>query len=329
MLLALPPLQALFGSALVLLLEAAARVDGQQTSMDTAWDALRRHRLVDVQLDDSVLPLFDRQAGQERVERWRRELGVAATHSSRTANAMEQPALAATFLDEDLDGTGWGTRDRPDAGVNDDKAAPAEFSKGATDRRSLETIALYQRLQAQAIAARTWNHKPSATLIRATELAGTAGDACPHTAASVWRIACSEGLTAEMYRSAYGVIQGCSPQSEQCERRVLDGFATPVECAQLIAATNGAMQYLFHQGDQTSLAPASSAERLGLRGSLLFRYLLLKTRLQIMEDYKLDVLYDSGALLTRISHGMPNDEWEMEPGHAYWNPHVDKANIAT
>ena len=39
--------------------------------------------------------------------------------------------------------------------------------------------------------------------------------------------------------------------------------------------------------------------------------------------------YDSGALLTRISHGTPDDEWEMEAGHAYWNPHVDKANIAT
>jgi hypothetical protein len=49
-------------------------------------------------------------------------------------------------------------------------------------------------------------------------------------------------------------------------------------------------RYLFHQGDQTSIAPASSADRLGLRGSLLFRYLLLKTRLQIMEDYQLDAL---------------------------------------
>ena len=75
------------------------------------------------------------------------------------------------------------------------------------------------------------------------------------------------------------------------------------------------------------------------------------------------VLYDSGALLTRVAEGTPADEWEMvrgsaetplsvnpsasksrsaelqemsvpnrpcqEPGHVYWNPHVDKANIAT
>ena len=25
----------------------------------------------------------------------------------------------------------------------------------------------------------------------------------------------------------------------------------------------------------------------------------------------------------------PNDEWEGEQGHKYWNAHVDKANIAT
>jgi hypothetical protein len=303
---------------------SGARGNWEQTAQ-TAWDALRRHKPIDVQLDVSVLPLFDRDAGQARVQRWRRELGMAAPQPHPTMHPMP----TATFLDEDLDGTGWDTWDRVDAGVDDDKKPSPEFSKGATDRRSLETTALYQQLQAQAVAERSWNHKPSATLIRATELAGTAGEACPQTAASIWGIACSEGLTAEMYRSAYGVIPGCSPRSGQCERRVLDGFATPVECAQLIAATTGAMQYLFHQGDQTSLAPASSAKRLGLRGSLLFGYLLLKTRLQIMEDYNLDVLYDSGALLTRISHGMPNDEWEMEPGHAYWNPHVDKANIAT
>lgn len=36
--------------------------------------------------------------------------------------------------------------------------------------------------------------------------------------------------------------------------------------------------------------PASSSKRLGLKGTLLFRYLLLKTRLQIMEDWGLDVL---------------------------------------
>lgn len=309
------------------LLASAESQPDEQTQ--TAWVELRRQQPV-VRLDESVLPLFDRETGEARVDRWQRELGLPAKR--RRTSTVDQPGPTAAFLDEDLDGTGWdfwqgGAQAIQANSVHQDTPPPPEFSKGATDRRSMETLALYQRLQAQAIAERSWRHKPSVTLIGATELAG-AGDACAQTA-SVWSTSCNEGLTAEMYRSAYGVIPGCSPQSGHCDRRVLDGFATPIECAQLIAATNSAMQFLFHQGDQTSLAPASSAERLGLRGSLLSRYLLLKTRLQIMKDYNLDALYDSGALLTRISHGMPNDEWELDPGHAYWNPHVDKANIAT
>ena len=309
-----------------------SRVESQtdEQMQTAAWAELRRQQPV-VQLDESVLLLFDREAGEARVDRWRGELGLP---TRRRTSAMDQtvPVARTSFLYEDFDGTGWdfwqgGVKAGQGTSLHQDEPPPPEFSKGATDRRSMETLALYQRLQAQAIAERSWRHKPSVTLIRATELAGS-GDACAQTA-SVWSISCNEGLTAEMYHGAYGVIPGCSPQRGPCDRRVLDGFATPVECAQLIAATNSAMQFLFHQGDQTSLAPASSAERLGMRGSLLFRYLLLKTRLQIMKDYNLDALYDSGALLTRISHGMPNDEWEMDPGHAYWNPHVDKANIAT
>ena len=75
-----------------------------------------------------------------------------------------------------------------------------------------------------------------------------------------------------MYQHAYGVIPGCSPHAfAPCQRRILDNFATPAECADLIEATEMAMENLFHQGDQTSIAPASSGKRLGLRGSLLFR----------------------------------------------------------
>ena len=75
-----------------------------------------------------------------------------------------------------------------------------------------------------------------------------------------------------MYQHAYGVIPGCSPHAfAPCQRRILDNFATPAECSDLIEATEMAMENLFHQGDQTSIAPASSGKRLGLRGSLLFR----------------------------------------------------------
>ena len=43
-----------------------------------------------------------------------------------------------------------------------------------------------------------------------------------------------------------------------------------------------------------------------------------------MYDFNLGEIYDSGALLTRLKGDPPNDEWEMDPGHVYWNPHVDK-----
>ena len=48
-----------------------------------------------------------------------------------------------------------------------------------------------------------------------------------------------------------------------------------------------------------------------------------------MKHFQLESLYDSGALLTRLKGEPPEDEWDMEPGHVYWNPHIDKANIPT
>jgi hypothetical protein len=43
-----------------------------------------------------------------------------------------------------------------------------------------------------------------------------------------------------------------------------------------------------------------------------------------MYDFNLGEIYDSGALLTRLEADPPQDEWDMDPGHVYWNPHVDK-----
>ena len=52
-----------------------------------------------------------------------------------------------------------------------------------------------------------------------------------------------------MYQHAYGVIPGCSPHAfAPCQRRILDNFATPAECSDLIDATEMAMENLFHQG---------------------------------------------------------------------------------
>ena len=61
----------------------------------------------------------------------------------------------------------------------------------------------------------------------------------------------------------------------------------------LVIATERAMQNLFHQGGSTSLAPASSLERLGTKGALLFQYFLAKVKLQLVQDFGLSVIYDS------------------------------------
>ncbi|KAJ1495605.1 2OG-Fe(II) oxygenase superfamily-domain-containing protein [Baffinella frigidus] len=44
-----------------------------------------------------------------------------------------------------------------------------------------------------------------------------------------------------------------------------------------------------------------------------------------MEDYGLEFLYNSGALLTRLIGDPPQDQWDMDSTHVYWNAHVDKA----
>ena len=141
-----------------------------------------------------------------------------------------------------------------------------------------------------------------------------------------WKVECDD----EFYHKAYGSIEGCTP-SNSSYRHVRDFFASAEDCRDLIVATESAMQNLFHRGGTTSLAPChkQSQDRLGVKGALLFEFLLHKTRLQIMRDYNLTALYLSGALLTRLIADPPIDKWDMDPSHAYWNAHVDKANIPT
>lgn len=54
-----------------------------------------------------------------------------------------------------------------------------------------------------------------------------------------------------------------------------------VEMRDMASITERAMVNLFHQGGTTSLAPASSMDRLGPKGSLLFLYFLNKIKLQV------------------------------------------------
>merc|ERR1711959_751564 len=45
-----------------------------------------------------------------------------------------------------------------------------------------------------------------------------------------------------------------------------------------------------------------------------------------MQKWGLPELYSAGTLFTRLEGEPRHDEWDMEPGHKYWNMHVDKAN---
>mmetsp|Transcript_655 Transcript_655/g.1080 ORF Transcript_655/g.1080 Transcript_655/m.1080 type:complete len:272 (+) Transcript_655:615-1430(+) len=171
-----------------------------------------------------------------------------------------------------------------------------------------------------------------------------------HDFASKSNISTEVSCALDFYQEAYGIVGGCTPgwtyspsnkgndptaqathfaAGDRCMRRVVDGFGTAEEMRDMVTATEKAMENLFHQGGSTSLAPASSLERLGTKGALLFQLLLAKVKLQLVNDFGLSVIYDSGALLTRLKADAPVDEWDMEPGHVYWNPHVDKANIPT
>jgi len=61
-------------------------------------------------------------------------------------------------------------------------------------------------------------------------------------------------------------------------------------------ATEAAMVNLFHQGGTTSLAPASSLDRLGPRGANLFQYFLSKAKLRLMDDFGLGAAQSTSFL---------------------------------
>ena len=196
-----------------------------------------------------------------------------------------------------------------------------EYRKDSTDRQSLITQALFQEAQRERIRAADRDGKEEFIYVAANTNV---------TKPLEWTVACD----LDFYSKAYGAIRGCTPSAPSfCRRIVRDSFAALSYCTQLREATERAMVNLFHRGGSTSLAPVhgKSAERLGVKGSSIFNLLLNKVRLQIMQDFGLDVLYNSGALLTRLvgEEEVAADEWEMERGHVYWNAHVDKANIAT
>ena len=74
----------------------------------------------------------------------------------------------------------------------------------------------------------------------------------------------------------------------------------------------------------------STQRRIGRAASALYAELEERVRAQLLRDFGLHELYPAGALMTRLlaDDEIQDDEWEVSPGHVYWNAHVDQANIA-
>uniref|UniRef100_A0A7S1EDK5 Fe2OG dioxygenase domain-containing protein n=2 Tax=Hemiselmis andersenii TaxID=464988 RepID=A0A7S1EDK5_HEMAN len=197
-----------------------------------------------------------------------------------------------------------------------EKTQRAKFRKDSIDADSLRTREEYQKHQADRVRKAFKEGKRREVLVKSTTRLAEPAQ---------WDVPC----VARFYDSAYGVVQGCTPSVMQCVRVVRDGFGSEDEMRDLAEITERAMVNLFHQGGTTSIAPASSLDRLGNKGSLLYLYFLNKIKLQLIKEFGLGEIYDSGALLTRLKGNPPKDEWDVDPNHVYWNPHVDKANIPT
>ena len=56
-----------------------------------------------------------------------------------------------------------------------------------------------------------------------------------------------------------------------------------------------------------------------------------RVKATIESHFGLSEIYPAGALFTRIwaDELVPEDGMDVDPGHRYWNPHVDKANRAS
>merc|ERR1711879_1006301 len=94
----------------------------------------------------------------------------------------------------------------------------------------------------------------------------------------------------------------------------------------------GGMHCMFRRGGQTSLAVVRKTleRRVDADFAALICGLVERARLRILNDFRPPVLYESGALLTRLQAKWEHDVWQISgEDHVYWNAHVDKANVAS
>jgi len=138
----------------------------------------------------------------------------------------------------------------------------------------------------------------------------------------------------------YGNLYPHAPPMRQ--RCVVDDFATPDECRDVCGHCVRGMHCMFRRCGQTSLAVSREllTRRMGDAGAQAICGLVERVRRQIIKDFGLTereeqegrpVLFESGALLTRLQAEWARDMWEItgEEDYAYWNVHVDKANVAS
>lgn len=204
------------------------------------------------------------------------------------------------------------------------RAIQKKDSPDESDVIGQAALAHAQEVQLRLIEANVREGKPQTVLV-------AAGDVLCET--RTWPVPMVESVSND--GSLYGNLYPHVPPSHV--RCVVDGFVSPSECRDCVGHCVQGMHSMFRRGGQTSLpvTPKLLERRMGAAGASLISSLVERTRLRIEEDFSRDgrrpVLFESGALLTRIQAEWEHDMWEIsgEEEHAYWNVHVDKANVAS
>lgn len=188
-----------------------------------------------------------------------------------------------------------------------------------------------QRVQRRLVEENLRSGKPQTVLVAAEEC-------CSETRS--WEVPAFAGWADDANATLYTNLYAHQPPLQL--RCVVDDFATAGECRDICGYCVRGMHCMFRRGGQTSLAVSRPllARRMDADGAALVCSMVERARQRIIIDFGLSeraaieaepVLYESGALLTRLQARWEHDMWEIsgEDEHPYWNAHVDKANVAS